>query len=104
MVVRRNLIGWSGQSFRLSSNLLQPPQILNTTQRDQPNQGNQTPTTTDREGFREGRESQDGLERRIGLWGERGVLRVGMVSEGGEYGSQGVTLNGYTLCISFKYL
>jgi len=49
-------------------------------------------------------ESQDGLERGIGLWEEWGVLRVGMVSEGGEYGSQGVTLNGYTLCISFKYL
>ena len=32
-------------------------------------------------------ESQDGLERGIWLWGERGVLRVGMVSEGGEYGS-----------------
>ena len=31
--------------------------------------------------------SQDGLERRIGLWEERGVLRLRRVSEGGEYGS-----------------
>ena len=48
--------------------------------------------------------NQDGLEKSRISGGERGVLRVGMVSEGGEYGSQGVTLNGYTLCISFKYL
>ena len=32
--------------------------------------------------------NQDELERGIGLWGERGVLRLGMVSEGGEYGSK----------------
>jgi hypothetical protein len=31
--------------------------------------------------------NQDGLERGIGLWEEWGVLRLGMVSEGGEYGS-----------------
>jgi hypothetical protein len=29
----------------------------------------------------------DELERGIGLWEEWGVLRLGMVSEGGEYGS-----------------
>ena len=49
------------------------------------------PLTTDRERFRGGEGviggSQDGLERGIGLWEEWGVLRLGMVSEGGEYGS-----------------
>jgi len=39
--------------FQLNPTLLQSPQILNTTQKDQPDQGNQTPTPNGREGFRE---------------------------------------------------
>ena len=38
----------------MNPTLLQPPQSLKTTQKDQPNQGNQTPTLNGREGFREG--------------------------------------------------
>ena len=42
--------------FQLDHALLQSFQFLNTTQKDQLDQRNQTPTTTtDREGFREGR-------------------------------------------------
>ena len=93
MVVRRNLIGWSGQSFRQSSNLLQLPQILNTTQKDPTRlEGNQPPTTNGQGGIQRGERviwmNQDGLEKSRISGGERGVLRVGMVSEGGECGSQ----------------
>ena len=39
-------------------------------------------------GSEKGEGDLDELERGTGLWGERGVLRLGMVSEGGEYGSK----------------
>ena len=56
--------------------------------RPNPTKGTRPPTLNGLGGIqREGRGVLDGLERRIGLWGERGVLRLGMVSEGGEYGS-----------------
>jgi hypothetical protein len=103
------------------------PSNLNTIQKDQPDQGNQTPTLNGLRGIQRGERviegrvrderktqpnqreldhhsqrtergsertergviwvNQDGLERGIGLWEEWGVLRLGMVSEGGEYGS-----------------
>jgi hypothetical protein len=68
------------------------PSNLNTIQKDQPDQRNQTPTPNGQRGIQRGERviwmNQDGLEKSRISGGERGVLRVGMVSEGGECGSQ----------------
>ena len=62
--------------------------------RPNPTKGTRPPPPTDREGFREGR-GWDWGESGQGVWEEESdfgeewsVLRLGMVSEGGEYGSK----------------
>ena len=90
MVVRRNLIGWSGQSFRQSSNLLQSPQILNTTQRDPTQQREPDPHSQRTErGSERGEGDLDELERGTGGqgWGWRLTDR-GLGREEGEWGRE----------------